>query len=38
VHGHDLDPAVVCSCCREPIQARDVTFEVKVNQALKQAS
>jgi DNA-binding HxlR family transcriptional regulator len=38
VHGHALDPAVVCSCCGEPIQARDVTFELNVNHALKQAS
>ncbi len=27
-HGHDLEPAVTCSCCSQPVEAHDVTFEV----------
>ena len=27
-HGHDLEPAVTCSCCGQPVEAHDVTFEV----------
>ena len=26
--GHDLEPAVTCSCCGEPIRIRDVEYEV----------
>lgn len=26
--GHDLEPAVTCSCCSQPVEAHDVTFEV----------
>lgn len=26
--GKDLDPQVVCSCCREPIKPEDVTFSI----------
>ncbi|MEW5683399.1 MAG: helix-turn-helix domain-containing protein [Pseudomonadota bacterium] len=26
--GHDLLPAVTCSCCAEPVRPQDVTFEV----------
>jgi len=27
-HGHPLDPAVVCSCCRRPVEAREVSFRI----------
>lgn len=27
-HGHDLEPAVTCSCCSQPVEPHDVTFEV----------
>lgn len=26
--GHDLEAAVTCSCCSQPVEAHDVTFEV----------
>jgi DNA-binding HxlR family transcriptional regulator len=26
--GHDLEPAVTCSCCSQPVEPHDVTFEV----------
>jgi DNA-binding HxlR family transcriptional regulator len=26
--GHDLQPAVTCSCCSQPVMPHDVTFEV----------
>lgn len=26
--GHDLEPAVTCSCCSLPVEPHDVTFEV----------
>lgn len=26
--GHQLEPAVTCSCCHQPIHPRDVTYEV----------
>ena len=26
--GHDLQPAVTCSCCKAPVRSRDVTFEI----------
>lgn len=26
--GHDLEPAVTCSCCSQPVEAYDVTFEI----------
>ena len=27
-HGHDLEPAVTCSCCSQPVEAHDVSYEV----------
>jgi DNA-binding HxlR family transcriptional regulator len=27
-HGHALEPAVTCSCCSQPVEPHDVTFEV----------
>lgn len=26
--GHELEPAVTCSCCGEPVRIRDVDYEV----------
>jgi DNA-binding HxlR family transcriptional regulator len=38
--GHDLEPAVTCSCCKAPVHPQDVTFEVveASGPALSQAS
>ncbi|WP_309607131.1 helix-turn-helix domain-containing protein [Phenylobacterium sp.] len=33
--GHDLDPAVTCSHCGQPVEAHDVTFEVIEAQAVR---
>ena len=35
--GHDLEPAVTCSCCSQPVEAHDVAFEV-IEAALPVAS